>query len=114
MNDEKRYEYDGWFNGMPGDDKAYGLFFDTEDSFKPCIKPMEQDEAIELWNEVREERSEEAKEAGSNVGKYVAIGCAMFIGHKVLKHSGVYGKARSWITNKFGKKEDEGIIISEE
>lgn len=32
MNDEKRYEYDGWFPGLEGDDTAYGLFWDTENS----------------------------------------------------------------------------------
>lgn len=107
MNDEKRYEYDGWFPGVEGDDTAYGLFWDSENNYRACIKPMEQDEAVELWHSVQEEGT-------SHVGKYIAIGCGLFIGHKMLKHAGAYGKAKRWISNKFGKKEDEGIIISEE
>lgn len=114
MNDEKRFDYDGWFPGLPGDETAYGLFFDKEDNYSTHIKPMERDEAIELWDVTHQERTEELKEESSKVGKYVAIGCAMFIGHKMLKHTGAYGKAKRWIHKKFGKKEDEGIIISEE
>lgn len=114
MENEKRFDYDGWFPGLPGDETAYGLFFDKEDNYSAHIKPMERDEAIELWDVTHQERTEELKEESSKVGKYVAIGCAMFIGHKILKHSGVYGKARSWASKKFGKKEEDGIIISEE
>lgn len=114
MNDEKRYEYDGWFPGVEGDDTAYGLFWDSENNYRACIKPMERDEAVELWHSVQEEHAAEVKEGASHVGKYIAIGCGLFIGHKLLSHSGAYGKAKSWVQKKFGKKEDEGIIISEE
>lgn len=111
MENEKQFVYDGWFAGMPGDDTAYGLFYDTENSFKPCIKPMEEDEAVELWHTVSEQRAEEVKEEASNVGKYVAVGCGMFIAHKLLKHTGCYSKAKNWVTDKFGKKQEEDIII---
>lgn len=114
MENEKRFDYDGWFKGLPGDETAYGLFFDKEDNYAACIKPMDKDEAIELWDVTHQERTEELKEKSSKVGKYIAIGCGLFIGHKLLKHSGVYDKARSWASKKFGKKEEDGIIISEE
>lgn len=114
MENEKRYEYDGWFPGVEGDDTAYGLFFDKEDNYSAHIKPMEKDEATELWHSVQEEHAAEVKEGASNVGKYIAIGCGLFIGHKLLSHSGAYGKAKKWVSSKFGKKEEEGIIISEE
>lgn len=114
MENEKRYEYDGWFPGVEGDDTAYGLFWDKEDNYQACIKPMERDEAVELWHAVKQEQAEEIKEGASNVGKYIAIGCGLFIGHKLLKHSGAYGKAKNWVTSKFGKEEEDGIIIPEE
>ena len=37
--DLNKYEYEGWYEGVPGDDTAYALLFDKENSYHIYIYP---------------------------------------------------------------------------
>lgn len=52
MIDFKKYDYDGWFPGIEGDETAYGILFDKENNMKAAIMPMDKDEAIRIYEDM--------------------------------------------------------------
>ena len=107
--DLNKYDYDGWFEGVDGDETAYALLFDKENSYRTHIKPMDMEEAKTLYESIhnKEEGSDNSKGNGKIVLAAALIGAGVYAGIK----SGAFTKAGKWIKSKFKKKE---IAISKE
>lgn len=108
--DLNKYDYDGWFEGVDGDETAYALLFDKDNSYATHIKPMDMEEAKSLYESIHnkeEEGSDNSKGNGKVVLAVALIGAGVYAGIK----TGAFTKAGNWIKSKFKKKE---IAISKE
>ena len=101
--DLNKYDYDGWFEGVDGDETAYALLFDKENSYRTHIKPMDMEEAKTLYESIhnKEEGSDNSKGNGKIVLAAALIGAGVYAGIK----SGAFTKTGKWIKSKFKKKE---------
>ena len=106
--DFKKYDYDGWFPGIEGDETAYSILFDKENNFKPAIMPMDKDEAIRIYEDMYKDRnSSESKGYGKAALVIGLIATGIIVGIK----TGEWKRDYNWIKSKFKKKE---IAISKE
>lgn len=92
----KKYDYDGWFSGIEGDETAYAILFDKENNRKPTIMPMDKDGS-----------SSESK----GYGKVALVIGLMVTGIIVGIKTGEWKRDYNRIRSKFKKK---GIAISKE
>lgn len=103
----KQYTSEGWFSGLPGDETKYTLLFD--ENYDCFISPMEMEEAEYVWKESQAQQAEEIKKSGSKGLVIVGLATATYVAYK----TGALKKAGNWLKNKFGKKEDEVVIIDQ-
>nr|DAQ75957.1 MAG TPA: hypothetical protein [Caudoviricetes sp.]DAQ91750.1 MAG TPA: hypothetical protein [Caudoviricetes sp.] len=107
--DLNKYEYEGWYEGVPGDDTAYALLFDKENSYHTYIQPMEIDEAKSLYdslhntNFMEASHDDETASVSNGNGKLVLLAALMGGGLYMGFESGAFRKAGNWIKSKIRK-----------
>lgn len=100
MIDFKKYDYDGWFPGIEGDETAYGILFDKENNMKPAIMPMDKDEAIRIYEDMyKDEFSSESKGYGKAALVIGLIATGIIVGIK----TGEWKRDYNWIKQKSEK-----------
>lgn len=107
--DLNKYEYEGWYEGVPGDDTAYALLFDKENNYHTYIQPMEIDEAKSLYdslhntNFMEASHDDETASVSNGNGKLVLLAALMGGGLYMGFKSGAFRKAGNWIKSKIIK-----------